>query len=214
MRSTFEPVTVLTWAMPWLSRSSTPICDGVNPFLLNLQIRSCTCRRRRQRSAARQHTFALNPRVCSGRRSASSAGAERAQRDARDTAPRAHLRGGGLEPRRRRALVRQRAAAHALPGSVHAPPASEKSALSATIAYKGGVRAARDRWNSKRGRTKQRKAQAVRSSAADAHLGFCGCCASPGGAPRICHALGSAAQKGRARGAGAAGVRARAGPSP
>ena len=55
MRRTFEPVTVLTWAMPWLSRSSTPICDGVNPFLENLQIRSCTC--------GRQQAVAVSKRV-------------------------------------------------------------------------------------------------------------------------------------------------------
>jgi hypothetical protein len=32
------PVTALTCATPWLSRSSTPICEGVRPFLASLQI--------------------------------------------------------------------------------------------------------------------------------------------------------------------------------
>lgn len=37
------PVTTLTWAMPWLSRRTTPICEGVAPFLASLQICSTTC---------------------------------------------------------------------------------------------------------------------------------------------------------------------------
>jgi hypothetical protein len=37
------PVTTLTWATPWESRRTTPIWDGVAPFLASLQICSTTC---------------------------------------------------------------------------------------------------------------------------------------------------------------------------
>ena len=36
------PVTTFTCATPWLSLSTTPICDGVAPFLASLQICSTT----------------------------------------------------------------------------------------------------------------------------------------------------------------------------
>lgn len=36
------PVTTLTWATPWLSRRTTPICDGVAPFRASLQMLSTT----------------------------------------------------------------------------------------------------------------------------------------------------------------------------
>jgi len=38
----YVPVTTLTWATPWLSRRTTPIWDGVAPFLASLQIWSTT----------------------------------------------------------------------------------------------------------------------------------------------------------------------------
>jgi hypothetical protein len=38
----FIPVTTLTWATPWLSRNTTPICDGVAPFFASLQMLSTT----------------------------------------------------------------------------------------------------------------------------------------------------------------------------
>ena len=34
----YIPVATLTWATPWLSRRTTPICDGVAPFRASLQI--------------------------------------------------------------------------------------------------------------------------------------------------------------------------------
>lgn len=37
------PVTTLTCATPWLSRRTTPICDGVTPFFASLQMLSTTC---------------------------------------------------------------------------------------------------------------------------------------------------------------------------
>ena len=37
------PVTTLTWATPWLSLNTTPICDGVAPFFASLQMLSTTC---------------------------------------------------------------------------------------------------------------------------------------------------------------------------
>merc|ERR1719453_920029 len=42
MRRILLPVTVFTWGMPKLSRSVTPICDGVRPFLASLQMWSQT----------------------------------------------------------------------------------------------------------------------------------------------------------------------------
>ena len=42
IRRILEPVTALTWAMPWESRSITPICDGVIPFFAILVIWSTT----------------------------------------------------------------------------------------------------------------------------------------------------------------------------
>ena len=42
MRKIFELVTVLTCAMPWLSRSMTPIWLGVIPFFAILTIISVT----------------------------------------------------------------------------------------------------------------------------------------------------------------------------
>lgn len=42
IRRILLPVTLLTWAMPCESRRRTPIWDGVNPFLANLQMFSCT----------------------------------------------------------------------------------------------------------------------------------------------------------------------------
>lgn len=43
IRSTLLPVTLWTCAIPWESRSTTPIWDGANPFLASLQICSTTC---------------------------------------------------------------------------------------------------------------------------------------------------------------------------
>lgn len=37
------PVTTLTCAIPWESRRTTPICEGVAPFFASLQICSTTC---------------------------------------------------------------------------------------------------------------------------------------------------------------------------
>lgn len=44
MRGSFVhiPVTILTWATPWESRRTTPICEGVAPFFASLQIWSTT----------------------------------------------------------------------------------------------------------------------------------------------------------------------------
>ena len=42
IRKILLPVTLLTWAIPWESRSMTPIWDGVKPFFANLQMFSST----------------------------------------------------------------------------------------------------------------------------------------------------------------------------
>jgi hypothetical protein len=42
IRKIWFPVTLLTWAIPWESRSMTPIWDGVKPFFANLQMLSST----------------------------------------------------------------------------------------------------------------------------------------------------------------------------
>lgn len=34
----YIPVMVLTWATPWASLRTTPICEGAAPFLASLQI--------------------------------------------------------------------------------------------------------------------------------------------------------------------------------
>ena len=65
MRRILLPVTVPTWAMPWLSRSSTPICEGVRPFLLALQMSSFTCARGAPSFAARS-TCRLQRRAAAG----------------------------------------------------------------------------------------------------------------------------------------------------
>lgn len=42
IRKILLPVTLFTCAIPWESRRITPICEGVNPFLANLQMLSST----------------------------------------------------------------------------------------------------------------------------------------------------------------------------
>jgi hypothetical protein len=58
IRRILEPVMEFTCAMPRESRSTTPMADGVMPFLALLKISSFTCRNsnRRERQATRRTT--------------------------------------------------------------------------------------------------------------------------------------------------------------
>ena len=112
MRRILEPVTLLTWAMPWLSRSSTPIWEGVMPFLASLAIMSPTCGDMGRHG---DHVGRLRSglRCPPGRR-------HRPQSCAVAPHPRPHLGGGDLQPGGAAALVGQSRAALALAVAVHA----------------------------------------------------------------------------------------------
>jgi hypothetical protein len=105
MRRILLPVTLLTRGIPCWSRSRTPICDGICPFFAAFVIISSTY----QAMNTRQRTKSAIPTIAEpdvGRMQWSRRRGEGS-----------HVGGSGLEPGRRRPLVRQRRRRDTLPAS-------------------------------------------------------------------------------------------------